>query len=210
VASTATPEPELVDLTPGKKQLFRTINGPHVKTGNLLTKAALKILKDRWPRAIGFSALADEAASRLRASSADSEVEGDQSTKVLCEDLLQCYTANVVEFHTWQADFVTEISKTPLASKLAAYQANNGSLVVNQRHELVKLDPVSKELVKVLDGTRNRDELLEYLAQCAAKGALVLEESGRKITETKKIKDTLEAAMEKAMSTLASSALLVG
>jgi methyltransferase-like protein len=210
VASAATPKPEPVDLGPGKKQLFQTIDGPQVKTDYPLTKAALKILKNHWPRAIGFGALAHEATSCLRPSAAVNDGEEQQSIKVLCQDLLQCYTANVVEFHTWQADFVTEISKTPLASKLAAYQANNGSLVVNQRHELVKLDPVSKELVKVLDGTRNRDELLEYLAQCVAKGALVLEESGRKITETKKIKDTLEAAMEKAMSTLASSALLVG
>jgi methyltransferase-like protein len=167
-------------------------------------------LKDHWPRAIDFSALFHEATSCLRASSAISNVEEQQSTKVLCQDLLQCYTGNVVEFRTWQADFVTEISKKPLVGKLAAYQTNNGSLVVNQRHELVKLDPVSKELVKVFNGTRDHDELLEHLTQCATEGALVLEENGQKITETKKIEDALEAAMEKALPTLASSALLVG
>ena len=169
----------------------------------------MKILKNHWPRAIDFSALLHGATSCLRASSAISDVEEQQSTNVLCQDLLQCYTANMVEFNTWQADFVTEISTTPSVSELAAYQANNGPMVVNQ-HELIKLDPVSKELVKILDGTRNHDELLEYLIQCAEKGALVLEENGRKITETKKIKDALEAALEKALPTLASSALLVG
>ena len=210
LASAATPIPELVDLRPGKKQTFQTTNGRKAETDYPLTKAALKILKDHWPRAIDFNALVHEATGCLRASSAIGDVEEQQSTNVLCQDLLQCYTGNVVEFHTWQADFVTEISKTPLVSKLAAYQANNGPLVVNQRHELVKLDPVSKELVKILDGTRNHDELLEYLIQCAAQGGLVLEENGRKISEAKKIKDALEAAMKKALLTLASSALLIG
>ena len=210
MASAATPEPELVDLRPGKKQIFQTLNGPKAETDYPLTKAALKILKDHWPKAIDFSALLHEATSCLRASSAINDVEEQQSTNVLCQDLLQCYTANVVEFHTWQADFVAEISTTPLVSKLAAQQANNGSLVVNQRHEIVKLDSVSKELVKVLDGTRNHDKLLDHLAQCAANGALVLEENGRKMTETKKIKDALNVAMEKVLPTLASSALLVG
>jgi methyltransferase-like protein/2-polyprenyl-3-methyl-5-hydroxy-6-metoxy-1,4-benzoquinol methylase len=210
VASAATPEPELVDLGPDKKQVFQTGNGFKAETDYPLTKAALKILKDHWPRGVDFSDLAQEATSCSRASYAIGDVEEQQSTIVLCQDLLQCYTGNVVEFHTWQADFVTEISKTPMVSKLAAYQANNGPLVVNQRHELIKLDPVSKALVKTLDGTRNHVELSEYLTKCAVEGALVLEENGRKITETKKIKDALEAAMEKALTTLASSALLMG
>lgn len=116
----------------------------------------------------------------------------------------------MVEFHIWQADFITEITDTPLVSKLAAYQANFSSLAVNQRHELINLDPVSKTLVNVFDGTRDQDELLDYLTQCVAKGALVLEENRRKIKETEMINDALEAAMEKALPTLASSAMLVG
>jgi methyltransferase-like protein len=137
-------------------------------------------------------------------------MEDLQSTKVLSDDLLQCYTANVVEFHTWQADIVTKGSKLPMVSKLAAYQASNGPLVVNQRHELVQLDPVSKELVKALDGTRDREALMEYLTQCVANGALVLEENGRKLEETEKINDVLETALENSLLTLAKSALLVG
>ena len=109
VASAATPEPEPVDLRPGKKQMFQTINGPKAETDYPLTKSALKILKDHWPRAIDFSDLAHEATSCLRASSAIGDVAEQQSTKVLCQDFLQCYTGNVVEFRTWQADFVTGI-----------------------------------------------------------------------------------------------------
>lgn len=210
VASSATTQPETVDLRPDIKQRYETPGGANAETAYPLTKAALKILNEYWPRAIDFSTLFDEATSRLKKLSIPASVNKQANIKVLLEDLLQCYTVNVVEFHTWQSDFVTEISEIPLVSKIAACQANNGSLVVNQRHEIVKLDPVSKELVKILDGTRNHDELLEYLTQCAAKGALVLEENGRKITETKKIKDALEAAMEQALPTLASSALLVG
>jgi hypothetical protein len=44
MASAATPEPEPVDLEPGKKQFFQTLNGPKAETDYPLTKATLKIL----------------------------------------------------------------------------------------------------------------------------------------------------------------------
>jgi methyltransferase-like protein len=210
VASSATTKPETADLRPDIKQRYETPGGANAETAYPLTKAALKILNEYWPRAMDLNTLIDEATSRLKNLSIPASVDKQANIKVLLEDLLQCYTVNVVEFHTWQADFVTEISKMPTVGKIAAYQANSGSLVVNQRHEIVKLDPVSKALVKVLDGTRDHDELLEYLTQCAAEDEFVLEENGQKITETKKIKDALEAAMEKVLPTLATSALLVG
>jgi len=210
IASPATPSPEKIDLRPGINHRFQTPGGAKVETAYPLTKAALKILNEYWPGAIDLSILIDEATSCLNDSPVPASADKQADTKVLLEDLLHCYTINVVEFHTWQADFVTELSSKPLASRLAAYQANNGSLVVNQRHELVKLDAVSKELVKALDGTRDYDKLLEYLTQSAAEGTLVLKENNRNITETQKIKDVLLVAMEKAMPTLASSALLVG
>jgi methyltransferase-like protein/SAM-dependent methyltransferase len=209
VASPAKLSPDKVDLRPDVKQRFQTSGGAKAETAYPLTKAALKILSDNWPKAINLTNLIDKATKMRGSASIHTTADNISDVKVLLDDLLYCYANNVLEFHSWQADFVTELSDKPLASNLASYQANNGSLVVNQRHELVKLDPVSKELVKIMDGKLDHDKIIEHLMESVANGVIILEENGQKIAESKKIKEVLELAIDKLLPTLLSSALLV-
>ena len=209
-ASAASPETEPVNLSSGKKQSFRAPKGLTVETDFPLTKAGLTVLKEHWPRAIDLDSLFRKANQRLANSLTREDADVQQSRRVLAEDLLHCYTANLVEFHTWQADFVIEVSERPRVSKLAVYLNRQEQPVVNQRHEPVNLDPVVKQLVGILDGTRDRAALLNCLTKLVEDGTLIVRENGDRLKNAEQIQDALAKALEQALAKLAGTALLIG
>lgn len=206
LTSSASPKTDPVNLMPGEKQSFRTPRGATAETDFPLTKAALTVLKEGWPRAIDFDTLFRKASQRLGNSLAQ---DVQQSIRVLSADLLHCYSADVVEFHIWQADFATEINEKPRVSKLAAYLNSKERSVVNQRHEVVNLDPVANQLVRILDGTRNRDELRRCLTERVQDGTLVVRKNDTRLTDDGQLKSALTEAIEQTLAKLAKAALLV-
>jgi hypothetical protein len=94
--------------------------------------------------------LFNEATYYLRKTSPFIDKDVNENKQKLGGNLLQCYTGNVVEFHTWQADFTTQVSEKPKVSKLATYQVEQKWSVTNQRHELVHLGPVDEQLIPIL------------------------------------------------------------
>ncbi len=82
--------------------------------------------------------------------------------------------------------------------------------MVNQRHEPVNLDPVVKQLVGILDGTRDRAALLNCLTKLVEDGTLIVRENGDRLKNAEQIQDALAKALEQALAKLAGAALLVG
>ncbi|MGD8938530.1 MAG: class I SAM-dependent methyltransferase, partial [Gammaproteobacteria bacterium] len=66
IASPLKPEPELVDFSPNKNQIFRSPNGFTINTDFPLTKAALTILSKNWPSAMHINTLLKEVHSRIK------------------------------------------------------------------------------------------------------------------------------------------------
>jgi methyltransferase-like protein len=180
-----------------------------VQTEFPLTKAALTVLWEQWPRAIDLNTLFQEANWRLDEPPGRRKAEIQKNRRVLADDLLHCYAANAVEFRTWQADFVTEVSKRPRVSGLASYMARKEQFAVNQRHLGVHLDPVALELVRLLDGTRDRPALIKHLSELVDNGTLVVKEEDNSSANAEKTKADMSEAVEEGLAKLAANALLV-
>jgi methyltransferase-like protein len=210
VASEARPDTEQVDLAPGVKHSFEAPGGLPVQTEFPLTKAALAVLWEHWPRAIDLDTLFHEASRRLGNPPDHRKAQIQKSRRVLADDLLHCYAANAVEFHTWQANFVIEVSERPRVSRLASYMAGKEQFAVNQRHLGVHLDPVALELVSLLDGTRDRPALIKHLSVLVDNGTLVVNKKGDSSENAAKAKGHLSEAVEEGLAKLAANALLVG
>jgi len=209
IASALRPVKEPIDYTNDKKQLFIEPSGSSVETSYPLTKSTLAVIKDLWPRVADFDDLFEEANRRLDDLLLSNVTNRKKSKQILADDLLYCYTANALEFHTWQADFVTIVSKKPKVSKLAAYQAAESHIVVNQRHETVYLDPVSQHMVPLLDGTKDRIAIMNRLEECVIDGKITMNKNDMPLTDSKSIRVALEKAVEKTLGDLARSAMLV-
>jgi SAM-dependent methyltransferase len=149
-----------------------------------LSWAAIAALKERWPCDVAFAEL-------LRCIGCASE----EDAAVLCDVLLASFAAGMVEAHERAPRFSMQVSARPAASPVARAQALADVLVTNLRHESVELqDDVSRHLVAALDGTRDRQAVLEYLRENADPGALTAAE--------------LEANLERNLKDLAKCALL--
>ena len=169
VASPAQPVSEKPSVAEGVTESFRAPNGATIATSNAVTKAALLLLAERAPLGLVFEQLVDAA----RAKRVDNNgVTSDAATlpkdiRILGNDLLRCYAADVTELRVGPPRMTLTPSAKPVASPLARLQAERGAPITNLRHQPVLIDEFGSRLLRLLDGTRDRDALVAALAVAA-------------------------------------------
>lgn len=187
----------------GRSEAFQTTGGATFTPVQPLVKAAFHYLTEIWPRAVSFDELYAAARARTGAENASA------ARKTLAADVLTSYTANIVELRTHPANFVTAIGTQPKASLLAREQARLGRTVTNQRHEPILLDDLNWRLLPLLDGARDRSNLIEELVRMAVDGVLLVQQEDTRLTDGEALRTALALALDRALTHLARSALLV-
>lgn len=159
VASSARPEGDsAIDVRAGGEVVFRTEFG-RAAVEEPLTKAALVTLAAVWPEALSFR----ELCARTLAIVGVAEPPGRVAT-VLATELLDCFQGSVVELRLHPPDYARSPSQRPRTLASARLAARTSAKVTNLRHVGVELDARQRELLALLDGTRDGDAL------CAATG----------------------------------------
>ena len=111
---------------------FKTLKGERLATDHQLSKSALLLLGQSWPRPIAFAELAEQALALL-SSEASPGRPGDD-IEALANVLFQAFRAGLVQLHREPPRLTTAISERPLASLLARRQAERTPLVTNMVH----------------------------------------------------------------------------
>ena len=156
------------DSTSASSEEFLGLNGAVMTTNHPIAKAALLALGDHWPQAMHFPTLLERARSRSGRADRDSTAD-DEDARVLANVLIGAYAAGLIELHTQPLPFTLAISATPVASPLARRQLRDGPIVTNLRHTSVQMDDErGRDLLALLDGTRDHAALREALAAHAA------------------------------------------
>jgi methyltransferase-like protein/SAM-dependent methyltransferase len=133
-----------------------------IATSQPALKSALVILGALWPRRVPFNQLLSLA--RERAGRDETTLDSDR--RDLADFLVRCYAIGIASLHAHASTFVIEISERPIASPLARLQISQSDTVSTLRHQPVKIeDALLREVLRLLDGTRDRDALLEELAK---------------------------------------------
>ncbi|MDD5037230.1 MAG: class I SAM-dependent methyltransferase [Methylococcaceae bacterium] len=141
---------------------FEGNNDSAMETDFPLAKAAIQILGEIWPATLAFGELLERASARLELPTMDSREE-DATT--LSEILLQTYATGLVDFHSHEPRHCRQVSERPLASPLARWQIRHGTAVTTLRHEAIRVaDKLSQKLLTLLDGTRDRDMLVQAMS----------------------------------------------
>jgi methyltransferase-like protein/SAM-dependent methyltransferase len=209
VASAAYPVQSKPDLRPQVQTTFQAPNGATIETNFPLTKAAMQVLSKQWPLALSIVELQARATSLLKIQNQSAPADPEPANRQLSNDLLQSYTVDAIEFHTWQPVFTLAISDKPRCSDLARYLVDKELPVVNQRHEFVRLDPFTRKVALLADGRRNRSRLLDDLSVLVGQEELEIRRQGRQPSDSAPINATVEATLERALKGLARLALLV-
>jgi methyltransferase-like protein len=206
-ASHAVADSSPVDLAQDTTVVFS--NGAQHATVTLpSTKAALTILMETWPRAIAVDELSTAALERARPFLGETSI--DAARRAMMSDLFACVRCGLVQLHTAQVNCTNVVSKTPQAHPLAAYQAEAGESVINAHHKRVDLDALGREVLMLANGQRERGAIIDALMQRYQTGSLVIEVGGTPITAHDVARSVLSDRLEKALASLARSAVLVG
>ncbi len=210
LASNAAPASRAPSIAPGvpekfsRKDLNLTTNAP-------IVKAAFLALAAHWPATMSFEELVQAGVARMVAEGAPApsaeDLEGLRMRLAL--DMFQAFSATMVELRTDPAVLCLEPGEKPLASPVARLQSDRHGPVTNLRHEAVSLDPFSTQLLRLMDGTRDRDALVDALAFVVRQGGLEVKQAGQPVGDIATIKKILGEAVHENIPKLARLGLLV-
>ncbi|HKW97760.1 MAG TPA: class I SAM-dependent methyltransferase [Bryobacteraceae bacterium] len=164
-ASEATPASPDPDLRTSAAQEFCFSSGGKMSTNHPLAKAAMMHLGAVWPRPVQFGELL-ETSRRLTSRNTDPATPLDEDSNWLSDMVLKLNAANFLDLHVYSPPLVNQPSERPAASALARAQVLTRSEVTNLRHASVKVeDEGARQLLLLLDGTRDRSQLLDTLRE---------------------------------------------
>ncbi len=133
-----------------------------------------------------------------------------EDTNVLAVGILNCYMgSDLVELHGMPITFARQAGPMPAVLPLARLQATRGAVATNRRHEVVRLNDLDRHLVPLLDGTNDREALVEKLTQVAQTGALNVQKDGMTLYDPKDVRQALKSVIDPALANVARLALLV-
>jgi methyltransferase-like protein/cyclopropane fatty-acyl-phospholipid synthase-like methyltransferase len=219
------PKPERVfhlfaaaDISPAKADANLTEPGMEdfqrgkavIATRQPVLKSALVLLGQVWPRRVPFSELLTKARERAGQNETASQPTLESDRRDLGEFLLRCYAVGFVDLYAYPSTFVSEISERPVASPLARWQICQGPTISSFRHLPLKIeDALGRDLLRLLDGTRDRAALLEELGKCVFTGTTPVYRDGQPVTEPKEALKVLASQLEPSLMNLARLGVLI-
>jgi methyltransferase-like protein/SAM-dependent methyltransferase len=199
------------ELRNNQPLVFQGPNGAQLTINDALVKAAFIQMGQAWPDSIGMNDL--QASVRREIASGkivvQSQTEFQQDSLNLTHSLAQAFVFGLVELHTAESTFANTVTEQPLACALARYQASTGARVTNRRHSSVMLDPINCFLLTQLDGTQNKDQLLQRLVQYVIDHQIALQLDGQVVSSEAEIQELLRSRLEPGLEQLQRQALLV-
>jgi methyltransferase-like protein len=213
LAGNLRPEKPELDVRSMALDSYVGANGLRITTPAPLIKAALAELAEAWPKYLSLTEVLAGTKRRLKpekenAEQADAEIAAEDLTR-LHENLLQACAGGVLELHAAPAPFAAKPSDKPIGSPLARWQASRASLVTNRKHEVVRMGQFERNLLQLLDGSRDTEQLAESLTKSASEGRFPVYENEQPVTGNEAIGRAIRAALPEALENLARNAFLI-
>lgn len=196
-AKPVSPAPNLVSTS---AEEFRARNGATASTDQPLAKAAFFYLAQIYPRAVSFEELVTQ--SRMLAAVNETTLEDDAAT--IAGTLLRTYAVGLVEFHVHEPVYAIRPGMLPFASPIARLQIEHREVVTTLFHHSLRLeDELAQQLLSLLDGTRDRDSLVQALRR-------MIESNGKYDNSEKQLLlATLPSQLEEKLAELGKLGLLL-
>ena len=145
---------------------FKTLAGPVLETTAAELKLALYELGRVWPEALRLDDLSERVAQRLGSS---------VTPGALATLLLDSGASVATRAFFRRPRSVHAPSRTPCAAPSARLEASRGPDVTNLHHEPVRIDVAfHRELLSLLDGTRDRARLTRDVSDAIESGRVVV------------------------------------
>ena len=199
------PASSIPDLRSATAEIFIGPGAGKIETNRPLVKLALAELGAVWPQSMSFDDLVRCVEGELEMAT------GHEKTKQeLSEALLQAHLAGQIELHAHRERLVARVSERPTASALARLQLQKGLAVSTLRHQSISIEgALSRALLSLLDGTRDRSALLSDLAALVTCGAVTVTGEAGPPSDVDAALEQLSNGLEKNLLELARLGLLI-
>ncbi len=185
---------------------FRAGDGTmRLSTFDPLFKAALLILTEVFPRSLEFEDLWTQARHRLGRSG----IEPGTNPDILAQRLLQAYTANALELHTFEPKIPDEASDHPETLSIVRVAAELSASVPSMRHRQVTVSEFDRLVLRQLDGKNSHSEIVDRLVTAVTQGTFAIHESGIPLRDPLVIRPILERSLAPSLQRLNRAGLLV-
>jgi methyltransferase-like protein len=188
------------------------VAGAYLTTNAPIVKAALLLLQEAYPANIYFEKLLLAARERLSKEHVGS-VTTDQDRITLGNAIITAFSVNVIELRTASTkaiplkDLHTR-TQNLFVNKQIRLQAKNGYDVSHLKHSHIKVDEPLRQILMMLDGTRDRPMLLNALYELVESGILTIRDDKGKPLKIKPTSPQLEVSLTAILEAIAASALL--
>ena len=179
-------------------------NGPCLDTASPVTKAALVVLGKAFPANLHFEELLKLAREYL-STDHNSKVSLNEDRATLGADLFVAYTVNLLKLSATrnQALPISDLkggTKNILVAEHIRYQARTSNFVTNLNHERISLDEGVRQILLLLDGTKDELSLKQAFCEFMRSQELVIQtQKGKKIipkVDSPEVSGLLTAALE--------------
>jgi len=199
------PESTPVDLRSNHPAHFQTPHGGQLSTSAPLIKAALLELSVLSPNWIDFATLAAHARARVPA---DIAIGSDELPR-LADNLVQCCLAGFIDPHAELAPFTTQVEECPRTSRLARWQAAQGDIATNRKHEAVRLDHLDRHVLQLLDGKHDAKKVIDQLVAWTGTERLSVWDQQQRVQDPERIRALFQGMLPESLGRLAQSAFLM-
>ncbi len=183
---------------------FRGENDVSFHVAAPLVKAALMHLAQEYPENIPFEELVARARERIESSGT---IEEDR--EFLTDNLLTCFSKGFISLHCMPSPFTNSVGSHPRAWPYARWQADKGDLVNTMLHRKCRLPPMDRALLLAMDGTRDREALVELAEDLIERGEIEARWEGEEVTDAEHRRAVIRAACLGHIQHLARLALVV-
>jgi SAM-dependent methyltransferase len=187
---------------------FRAPGGEVWGTASQLTRTAMRYLRGVWPRAVPFAGLVQAVRAQLNQPEG-SPTASDPDVQHLGMELLQAYAARVARLHIHPPTVAPVVGERPVASPIARLQAPDKSRVSTLDHTVAQLGDFDRQVLVHLDGTRDREALLDVLTGLVQAGVLVHQEGDGRAADAASTRAELATLLDECLARFVSSALLL-
>lgn len=190
-------------------EIFENHLGARLQTDSQLAKTAFLLLHEEWPQSISYDTLLRRAEEKL--ADAPRPADAEQELREFQTVLFRAYATGLIELHSYAPKINRVISEKPVASPLARWQIRDSNFITTLFHSSLTIeDALTRELLGLMDGTRDRAALLAALEDTLDKRRVTEGAEGQPIFEDKKARELLSQALDQNLERMARMGLLVG
>jgi SAM-dependent methyltransferase len=182
VASAVKPAQPVTDPRNSETVQFRSGRSTPVNCSEPVAKAVYLALGDAYPRGLRYSQLRNQVCRRLEMD--PSALAPEEDARII-RMLISSFANGIAELHVHQFEYCTQVSDRPVVSALARLQAETKDAFVSlDLGTYSPPDGLIRNLVTLLDGTRDFQGLMIDLSGSMGGSDLVTADNVRRALET--------------------------